>query len=185
MGAMKKKITISAITLLLSVFVFSIPPTDEGKMLFTSRCASCHNVNKVVVGPALAGVTDRHTEDWIVHFVHSSQTVIKSGDEKAVALYEKFNKVPMPDHMDLSAESIKGILAYIKAETKAPSKETSFRPERLHPQYTPILSTNYAFFAAYLALVVLMTASLVALVKVKEIQRNKLDGSRPELTINH
>jgi cytochrome c551/c552 len=173
---MKKKITISTLTLLLSLFVFSIPPTDEGKMIFTSRCASCHNVNKIVVGPALAGVTERHSENWIVHFVHSSQTVIKSGDQTAVALYEKFNKVPMPDHLDLSAESIKGILAYIKSETKVPAKDPSFRPDRLHPLYTPILSTNYAFFAAYLALVVLMAGSLVALVKVKEIQRNKIDG---------
>jgi cytochrome c551/c552 len=172
---MKKKITISALTLLLSVFVFSIPPTDEGKMIFTSRCASCHNINKTVVGPALAGVNERHTEDWIVHFVHSSQTVINSGDQTAVALYEKFNKVPMPDHLDLSAESIKGILAYIKSETKVPVKDPSFRPDRIHAQYTPILSTNYAFFAAYLGLVVLMAASMVALVKVKEIQRNKSD----------
>jgi len=173
---MKKKITISALTLFFSAFVFSIPPTDEGKMLFTSKCASCHNVNKIVVGPALAGVTERRTEDWIVHFVHSSQTVIKGGDQTAIALYEKFNKVPMPDHLDLSAESIKGILAYIKAETKAPAKDPSFRPDRIHPLYTPILSTNYAFFAAYLALVVLMAASLVVLVKVKEIQRNKSGG---------
>ena len=58
-------------------------------MIFSSRCASCHNVNKVVVGPALAGVSDRHTEDWIIHFVHSSQSVIKGGDTAAIALYEK------------------------------------------------------------------------------------------------
>ena len=174
---MKKKITISVLTLLLSVFVFSIPPTDEGKMIFTSRCASCHNVNKVIVGPALAGVTDRHTEDWIIHFVHSSQSVIKGGDKTAIALYEKFNKVPMPDHPDLSAESIKGILAYIKSETKAKAAEPSFRPDRIHPKYTPILSTNYLFFSAYLGLVALMTTALVALVKVKEMQRKSSDRS--------
>ena len=172
---MKKKITISVLTLLLSVFVFSIPPAEEGKMIFTTRCASCHNVNKMVVGPALAGVTERHSEDWIIHFVHSSQAVIKGGDKTAIALYEKFNKVPMPDHLDLSAESIKGILAYIKSETKAPSTEPSFRPDRLHPKYTPILASNYLFFAAYLGLVLLMTGALVALVKVKEIQRNKMN----------
>ena len=172
---MKKKITISILTLLLSVFVFSIPPTDEGKMLFTSRCASCHNVNKVVVGPALAGVTERHTEDWIIHFVHSSQSVIKGGDQTAIALYEKYNKVPMPDHLDLSSESIKGILDYIKSETKAPSKDPSFRPDHLHPKYTPILSTNYLFFTAYLVLIVMMAGALVVLVKVKEIERKGTD----------
>ena len=108
---MKKKITISVFGLLLTLFVFSTPPLDEGKALFTSRCASCHNVNKIVVGPALAGVSERRTEDWIIHFVHSSQSVIKGGDQKAIELYEKFNKVPMPDHLDLSAESIKDILS--------------------------------------------------------------------------
>ncbi len=173
---MKKKITISVLTLLLSVFVYSIPPAEEGKIIFNARCASCHSVNKVLVGPALAGVTDRHSEDWIVHFVHSSQTVIKGGDKTAIALYEKFNKVPMPDHPDLSAESIKAILAYIKTEAKATTAETSFRPERAHPKYTPILSTNYLFFSSYIGLVILVAAALVILVKVKEIQRGRNDN---------
>lgn len=173
---MKKKIVISAFSLLLTLFVFSIPPVDEGKALFTTRCASCHNVNKVVVGPALAGVSERRTEDWIVKFVHSSQSVIKSGDKTAIDLYEKFNKVPMPDHTDLSAESIKGILAYIKSETKASVSVPSFRPDKLHPDYTPMSGDNYDFFAAYLGLVVLMAGAMVALVKVKELQRKKKEG---------
>jgi cytochrome c551/c552 len=171
---MKKKVIISSLLLLLTLFVFSIPPVDEGKMIFTSRCASCHNVNKVIVGPALAGVTERHTEDWIIHFVHSSQTVIKGGDKTAVALYEKFNKIPMPDHPDLSPENIKGILAYIKSETKESVTTPAFRPDRVHPQYTPLsIISNYEFFAAYLILILAMTVSLVALVRVKEVQRKQ------------
>jgi cytochrome c551/c552 len=172
---MRKKIMISVLALSTGLYVFSAPPVDDGKKIFTSRCASCHNVNKVVLGPALAGVTDRHSEDWIIKFVHSSQTVIKSGDHAAVTLYEKFNKIPMPDHPDLSSENIQGILAYIKSETKSPVLAPSFRPNIVHPNYTPISITNYKFFEAYLSLVVLMTVSLVALVKVKEIQRNKKD----------
>jgi cytochrome c551/c552 len=174
---MKKNIAVSVLALLLSAFVFSIPPADEGKMIFDARCASCHNVNKVLVGPALAGVTDRHKEDWIVHFVHSSQTIIKGGDQTAMALYEKFNKVLMPDHLDLSAESIKAILAYIKSETKVATAEPGFRPERVRPNYTPILSTNYLFFSAYLGLVVLLATALVVLVKVKEIERKNRNMS--------
>jgi len=168
---MNKKIVVSAFTFLLTVFVFSKPPVEDGKAIFTSRCASCHNVNKTVVGPALAGVAERHSEDWIIHFVHSSQAFIKGGDQTAIALYEKFNKVPMPDHLDLSAESIKGILAYIKSETKVPASNPAFRPETLHPKYTPLSITSYKFFAAYLFLVVFMSGAMVALVRVKEIQR--------------
>lgn len=168
---MKKKIAISVLTLLLTFYVFSIPPAEEGKMIFMSRCASCHNVNKVIVGPALAGVTDRRREDWIIHFVHSSQSVIKSGDTTAIALYEKFNKVPMPDHTDLSPESIKNILAYIKSESKNSESIPSFRPGKIHAQYTPFLSNDYEIFATYLGLIIIMAGALIALVRVKEIQR--------------
>jgi cytochrome c551/c552 len=170
---MRKKIMVSVLIILTGSVVFSFTPVNEGKTIFSSQCASCHNVNKVVLGPALAGVTDRHSEEWIIKFVHSSQTVIKSGDTAAVRLYEKFNKIPMPDHPDLSVENIRGILAYIKSETKAIDLEPSFRPETIHPNYTPILITDFRFFASYMALVMLMAASLIALVKVKEIQRNK------------
>ena len=67
-----------------------------------------------MTGPALAGVDQRRSIDWIINFVHSSQTVIKNGDAYAVALYQKFNKVQMPDHPDLSPGDIKNIVAYIK-----------------------------------------------------------------------
>ncbi len=173
---MRKKIQILILTLITVLYVFSLPPVDDGKKIFSSRCASCHNVNKVIVGPALAGVTDRHSEKWIINFVHSSQAVIKSGDTAAIRLYEKFNKVPMPDHPDLTSENIQGILAYIKSETKVPVSTPSFRPDKVHPHYTPISTTNYMFFGVYLGLVILMAISMVALVKVKEIKRNKVYG---------
>src|SRR6476659_10606162 len=86
------------------------PPVEEGKTIFTSRCASCHNVNKLIVGPALAGVDKRHTIDWIINFVQSSQTVIKGGDKQANDLFAKFNKIQMPDHKDLTAENIKSVV---------------------------------------------------------------------------
>ena len=172
---MKKKLVISILTLFIITCAFPIPPVDEGKMIFTSRCASCHNVNKVIVGPALAGVSERHTEDWIIKFVHSSQTVIKGGDITATTLYEKFNKVPMPDHPDLNADKIKSILAYIKSETIKPAEVIVFRPERLRPAYTPILITNWQFFSGYMVLVLMLAATLILLVRVKEIQRKDID----------
>jgi cytochrome c551/c552 len=168
---MQKKLIISVLATLFTLYVFSIPPVEDGKMIFTARCASCHNVNKVIVGPALAGVSERRSEDWIIHFVHSSQTVIRGGDQTAVVLYEKFNKMTMPDHPDLTPENIKGILAYIKSETKTNSAAIAFRPAEMHPSYTPILLTDYRFFAGYLGLVLILAVSLLALVRVKEIQR--------------
>lgn len=172
---MKKKWMISGLALFMTTLVFSTPSTDDGKLIFSSRCASCHNVNKLVLGPALAGVGERHTEDWIINFVHSSQSVIKGGDPAAIALFEKFNKVPMPDHPDLSSENIKSILAYIKSETKTTSDAVGFRPEILHPAYTPVAASNWQFFSGYMLLVLLMAATLIQLVRVKEIQRKESD----------
>jgi cytochrome c551/c552 len=168
---MKNRLIISCLALLITNSVFSTPPLDDGKLIFTSRCASCHNVNKVIVGPALAGVSERHSQDWIIQFVHSSQTVIKGGDKTATDLYDKFNKVPMPDHPDLSTDNIKSILAYIRAETKKPSEAISFRPDKVHPAYTPILITNWQFFSGYMVLVLMLAAAMILLVRVKEIQR--------------
>lgn len=89
----------------------------EGGTIFKSRCASCHAIDKRVVGPALKDVYNRHDEKWIINFVHSSQTVIKSGNEVAVKLFEEYNQTVMPDHKDLTEAQIKSILAYIKDQS--------------------------------------------------------------------
>jgi cytochrome c551/c552 len=104
--------------LLVSFSAFATPPVDEGKAIFTSRCAACHNVNKTLTGPALAGVHERRSMDWIVKFIKSSQALVKAGDKDAIAVYEKFNKIPMPDHSDLSEDNIKSIVEFIKSESK-------------------------------------------------------------------
>src|SRR5215213_6546277 len=96
--------------LLTTIVLHAAPPAEEGKTIFTSRCAGCHNVNKQVVGPALAGVNQRRSLDWIINFVHSSQTVIQKGDKDAVALFKQFNNIPMPDHKDLSEGQIKNLV---------------------------------------------------------------------------
>src|SRR6476660_4483018 len=113
------KIRLILFTLLLSATALAAPPAEEGRAIFTARCAACHNVNKVLTGPALAGVDTRHSIDWIVNFVHSSHTVIKSGDPAAVALFNKFNHIQMPDHPDLNAAQIKNVVEYIKTEASA------------------------------------------------------------------
>src|SRR5258705_1248197 len=89
----------------------------EGKQIFMSRCTSCHAVNREVVGPALRDVDKRHTEQWIINFVHSSQTVVKSGDKAAISLFQSHNNTIMPDHPDLKNEQIQSIIAFIKDQS--------------------------------------------------------------------
>lgn len=177
---MKIKIIISILALLPAICCFAKPANslaEQGRALFTNRCASCHNVNKTLTGPALAGVDGRHTIEWITSFIRSSQSVIKSGDKEAVAVYEKFNRIPMPDHPDLTASDIEGIVEYIKSETKtAATDAVPFRkPGKLHPNYTPLSIHNYGYFITFIVLTFLLAGSLLALVKVKSLQR-QLNG---------
>ena len=149
------------------------PPSEEGKAIFTTRCAGCHNVNKVLTGPALAGVDQRRSMDWIINFIHSSQTVIRKGDKDAVALFEKFNKVPMPDHPDLSPDNIRSIVEYIKSETKAEEKAPFARPAAQQKPYQPIAITDYTFFGGFLAAVALLISGLLFAVRVSALRRSK------------
>ena len=86
----------------------------------------------------------------------------------------------MPDHPDLTTGDIEGILGYIKSSAIAGSgiETAPFRPDKIHPAYLPLsLNTlnNCGFAGAYLILVFLLIGALLALVKVKTIQR-KMSG---------
>lgn len=72
-------------------------------------------MNEQVVGPALAGITKRRPMTWILPWVKNSSKVVASGDDYAVALFNKFNKQQMPSFA-LSDKEIAAIVAYINSE---------------------------------------------------------------------
>ena len=148
-------------------------PPKDGKLIFNSRCAACHNVNQVLTGPALAGVHDRRTMDWIVNFVRSSKTMVEKGDKDAVAIYEKFNKIPMPDHPDLTEENIKSIVEFIKSEAKPVGEENVpfAKPSDRKKNYTPVsLKNNFWPLLGMLVSVLLLIATLLFAAKVKNMK---------------
>src|SRR5579883_1553744 len=87
---------------------------SEAARLFGKRCTACHTYGKGVrVGPDLKGVTDRRKREWLLKFIHSSQSVIQSGDATAVALFRQFKQQRMPDWTDLSPQQINSLLDYL------------------------------------------------------------------------
>jgi mono/diheme cytochrome c family protein len=118
------KIIVFAILLGLFQFKILAQSAGEGETLFKTRCVACHSIGKGrLVGPDLAKVDDRRSEEWLFKFIKSSQTLIKSGDKDAVALFAEFSQIIMPDQ-DLSDEQIREILAFIKTAVGSTS-ETS------------------------------------------------------------
>ena len=110
---MKKNIFIFSI-LFISFFLFlDISYAQNQAPAEWATCAACHTIGKgKLIGPDLKGVTERRDEAWLISFIKSSQTMVKSGDETAVKLFEEFNKIPMPDN-PLTDDQVKGILTYI------------------------------------------------------------------------
>jgi len=92
---------------------------QDGKSLFKQNCAVCHKLGTKVIGPDLLGVNEKRSEEWLLKFIRSSQSLIKAGDADAVAIFEEFNQMVMIDQTQLSDEQIKSILFYIKEETPA------------------------------------------------------------------
>lgn len=85
---------------------------QDGKALF-QQCAACHTIGGGrLVGPDLEGINYKRTEEWLVQFIQTSQDFIKSGDADAIAIYEDFNKMMMPDQ-NLSTVEVKAIIAHI------------------------------------------------------------------------
>lgn len=102
---------------------------NEGEQTFNTICIACHTIGGgKLVGPDIKDVHQRHSEEWLIKFIRSSQTMIAEGDEEAIKVFNENFMIPMPDNA-LTDEQIKSVIAYIKIksggeETASTEKET-------------------------------------------------------------
>jgi mono/diheme cytochrome c family protein len=83
-----------------------------GKALFNANCAACHALDKKMTGPALRGVSAKYDMPWLYKWINNSSALIKSGDAKAIKIYEEYNKSVMTAFPALSTTDIDNIIAY-------------------------------------------------------------------------
>ncbi|WP_295193480.1 c-type cytochrome [Sediminibacterium sp.] len=89
---------------------------QDGKALFTTNCASCHQVHKPSTGPALAGVEDRWPNKANLYaWIRNSAAFLKTGDKYANDLYNQWNKTAMNQFPNLTDEEIGAIITYINS----------------------------------------------------------------------
>ena len=106
------------ISLLFSFLFFSVPNLladniEAGEKLFKQNCTACHSMTTArLVGPGLEGVTDKYEKEWLIKWIRNSQELIASGDERAIAIYEEYNKVAMTA-FDFSDQEFSDLLAYL------------------------------------------------------------------------
>jgi mono/diheme cytochrome c family protein len=153
----------SKIMLFFSLLIFSFSShsqdldINKGKSLFNANCAACHKLNKNLIGPALAGVSEKYEKEWLYTWIKNSSAMIKSGDERAVAIWEEYNKAAMNAFPQLSNEDIDNILAYTdyKPEPVVAATALSSGTVQLEPQSS--LSQDLVLVALIIILLVLIT----------------------------
>lgn len=112
----------------------------QGEDVFNKYCTACHTINKgKLVGPDLVNVNKKRTEEWLLKFIKSSQTLIQSGDIEAVAIFEEYNKTPMPDH-NLSDDEIKSVISYIEIQSSSENITTNNKSTISSDSLTKLLS---------------------------------------------
>ena len=113
-----------ALKLLTLLFITTIhlsfaQDVELGESLFSSNCASCHYLgpeSKKLIGPGLNDhIFEEHSKDWLYSWIRNSSELIASGDEKAIALFEEYNKSIMTAFPYFTDDDIDNILAYIEA----------------------------------------------------------------------
>lgn len=87
----------------------------SGKTLFESKCALCHSAAKPGYGPALAGVTSRHTADWLRRWIRNGMQLVAQEDKDAMTLYSKWNMKSHPVFEQLSEFQVQSLIDYLKA----------------------------------------------------------------------
>lgn len=94
---------------------------SRGESLFRTRCSACHVVGSgdglARVGPNLQGVTRWRERAWLERWIAEPDRVLAEGDELALALFEAYRRVPMPN-MRLNALEVAALIEYIEEETE-------------------------------------------------------------------
>ncbi len=84
----------------------------EGKKLFKSLCASCHKLDKKLIGPALGAVEERRENDWLKAWIKDNAALRASGDKDAIAIFEEYKGSNMTAFPQLTDKNIDDILYY-------------------------------------------------------------------------
>ena len=187
--ALQSKLTtvlLKSLTLLL-FFAFSVSSYSqdmdearqkEGRKLFNSLCASCHKLDKKLVGPALGGVEERRENSWLKSWIKNNAEFQKVNAEAAqAALYATSAMNAFPQ---LTDKNIDDILYYttVGEIKKIPvAGETTIGGNVVSDGGAP--SWVIYFLAAAVVVAFLMIASLLK--QVSELKGNKKSAVQSNL----
>lgn len=87
-----------------------------GNKVFEEACASCHAIDKAIIGPALQRVVELHSNDWLVGFTRNADSLVKAGDKAALEVYVKYHNQSHPDFTYLTKGDVEKVIGYIRGQ---------------------------------------------------------------------
>ena len=84
-----------------------------GKDVFKLKCSACHKISKRFVGPALAGVTERRTPEWIMNMILNPEKMVAENALAKKLLAEYLS--PMANQ-SLTESEARSILEYFRTK---------------------------------------------------------------------
>lgn len=98
---------------------------NKGKYIFSTHCAACHTIGQGdQVGPDLRGVTGRRNSDWLARYIADPDKLLAQKDPTALALFEKYKQVRMPN-LRLNSEDVDSLIDYLKTQSQVTVGGTS------------------------------------------------------------
>lgn len=85
----------------------------KGEELFTNKCTACHKIEKRFVGPALKGITEKRTPEWIMNMILVPEKMVAENEEAKKLLAEYLS--PMANQ-SLTEEEARAILEYFRTQ---------------------------------------------------------------------
>lgn len=173
----RKVLSIFVLLFITSINVGFTQNVELGEGLFSSNCASCHYLgpeDKKLIGPGLNDhILEEYSIEWLYSWIKNSSELIASGDEKAIAIFEEYNKTQMTAFPQLSNEDIDNLLAYIQEGPSEVVVDTGGEAV-----VTDTGASSESMMVLYVALAILFL-SLIVLIRVK----NVLKDAKGEKTI--
>ncbi|SHI67558.1 Cytochrome c, mono-and diheme variants [Arenibacter nanhaiticus] len=85
----------------------------KGKKLFNSACVACHMVDQRLIGPALKGVFERRSPEWVMNMMLNPDGMLKE-DPIAKALLKEYNNAIMLNQ-NLSEDDARSLAEYLRS----------------------------------------------------------------------
>ncbi|MAU17731.1 MAG: cytochrome C [Muricauda sp.] len=84
----------------------------RGKAKFDAICVACHMIDKRMIGPALKGVYDRRSPEWVMNMILNPDGMLKE-DPIAKALLKEYNNAIMLNQ-NLTEDEARDIAEYLR-----------------------------------------------------------------------